>query len=213
VALPFEPLYFDNSFLEDPLQALEVENSGLPVSTFNLTDSFLGQVKSMENDLGKGFNEETQTWFPHKSVEDASVAGGNDTIAYGHLLSDEEQANGYVYINEEKVPFSKLTTERADELFLQDWGKATTDAEKWFKGDWKGLTEQNQLLATELVFNMGLGKVTEKGKGFPKFKQKAIDNNPDVLNEINRTYKKDGKNVRTGRGDKIREYIRELGKT
>lgn len=210
---PFEPLYFDNPFLKDPLQALEVENSGLPASTVNLTDSFLGIVKRMENDRGEGFNKETQTWSPHKSVEDASVAGGNDTIAYGHLLSNDEQANGYVYIGEDKVPFAELTTERADELFLQDWGKATTDAEKWFKGDWKGLTEQNQLLATELVFNMGLGKVTEKGKGFPKFKQKAIDNNPDVLNEINRTYKKNGKNVPTGRGDEIRRSLLELGKT
>ena len=206
--LPFEPLAYSTSMLQDPLESLEVQNSGIPFSAIDFKASFLELVKDMENDTQKGFNQETKTWSPHKSPEK-----GNDTIAFGHKLSDEEQANNYVYIGNEKVPFSELTTERANELFSQDWGKATTDAEKWFKDDWESLTQQNKLLATELIFNMGLTKVADKDKGFKNFKEKAINNNPDVLNEINRTYKKDGKNVRTGRGDKIRRRISELGKT
>ena len=113
--------------LQDPLESLEVQNSGIPFSAIDFEASFLEVVKDMENDTQKGFNQETKTWFPHESPEK-----GNDTIAFGHKLSDEEQANNYVYIGNEKVPFSELTTERANELFLQDWDKATTDAEKWF---------------------------------------------------------------------------------
>ena len=148
-----------------------------------LKASFFPTLKKIENDAKLGFNPKTKTWSPHDSVEK-----GRKTIAYGHKLSKEEEKGNYILLGDKKISFSGVTNEVAEALLDQDWSNATTDAEKWFGSNWDALTDQNKLLSTEIVFNLGLTKLKEPGKGFPKFMKHAINNDPRILDEISRVY-------------------------
>ena len=140
---------------------------------------FHSLIQDLENGRKKGWTGDY--WTPHDSVE-----GGNQTIAYGHKLSDDEQKGGYVNIEGEQVPFSELTEEKGQKLYHQDWGKSQTVAESWFGEDWSTLDENAKLYATELVFNMG-NSVTKGNTEYKKFKQKAVSGE-DYLSEIGRTF-------------------------
>ena len=170
------------------------------------TDNFMSLLKDMENSELKGFSNGTGTWNPHESKE-----GGTDTIAYGHKLLPEEQEGGYVMIGDEPVPFNQMTMERADELLNQDWSNAKIGAEQWMGKGWSNLSEENKTLATELVFNMGLAKVSKGEFAFKKFKAKALVNAPDTIDEIGRTYldKKTGKRLTVGRVKDIKKYYKK----
>ena len=140
---------------------------------------FHSLIQDLENGGKEGWTGEN--WAPHTSPE-----RGNDTIAYGHKLSDEEQKGGYVIIGEEKVPFAELTEEKGQELYHQDWANSETTASSWFGKDWETLDENTKLYATELVFNMG-NSVTKGNTEYKKFKQKAVSGE-DYLSEIGRTF-------------------------
>jgi len=170
--------------------------------------SFHSMIQNAENSIYNpqgGFDRKTKTWKPHKSPE-----GGNDTVAYGHKLTDEEQKNGYVVIENQKVLFDQLTNDLAKKLYMQDWENHTNTARKWFGVDWNKLNAGQQLIATELVFNMG-NKVTTGKTEYLQFKQKLLANDPTFIDQINRTYTDTTGNKRslTERTDPIKNWYKE----
>ena len=170
--------------------------------------SFHSMIQNAENsiyDPKGGFDRKTKTWKPHKSPE-----GGNDTVAYGHKLTDEEQNNGYVIIQNQKVLFDELNNDLAKKLYMQDWEKHTNTAREWFGQDWNKLNHGQQLIATELVFNMG-NKVTKGKTEYSQFKQKLLANDPTFIDQINRTYTNTKGNKRSliERTDPIKNWYKE----
>ena len=160
---------------------------------------FHSLIQDLENGRKEGWTGDY--WSPHVSPE-----RGNDTIAYGHKLSDEEQKGGYVNIGGEQVPFAELTEEKGQELYHQDWANSETTASSWFGEDWETLDDNAKLYATELVFNMG-NSVTKGNTEYKKFKQKAVSGE-DYLSEIGRTFVNgSGERVPlTTRVDKLRAW-------
>ena len=158
-------------------------------------------VQSLENKDKIGFNPVTKTWSPHESPE-----RGNDTIAYGHKLLDKERDGKFVILEGEKVPFTELTENKAQQLFKQDWSSAKNQAKVWFGKDWNKIDNVAKELATELVFNMG-PSVTKGKTEFSKFKRKAIAGQ-DYLSEINRTY--DGGKPLTNRTNSLKDWATSL---
>ena len=158
-------------------------------------------VQSLENAEKIGFNPNTKTWSPHTSPEK-----GNDTIAYGHKLLDKERDGNFVILEGEKVPFTELTENKAQQLFKQDWSSAKDQAKVWFGKDWNKIDNVAKELATELVFNIG-PSVTKGKTEFSKFKRKAIAGQ-DYLSEINRTY--DGGKPLTNRTNSLKDWATSL---
>ena len=158
-------------------------------------------VQSLENKNKIGFNPDTKTWSPHESPE-----RGNDTIAYGHKLLDKERDGKFVILEGEKVPFTELTENKAQQLFKQDWSSAKNQAKAWFGKDWNKIDNVAKELATELVFNIG-PSVTKGKTEFSKFKRKAIAGQ-DYLSEINRTY--DGGKPLTNRTNSLKDWANSL---
>jgi hypothetical protein len=169
-------------------------------------EDFKKLIKEKENPRRKGFDLKSKTWRPHKSAE-----GGTDTIGWGHKLTAEEQAGGYVIIGEEKVPFSELTEEKNNALFEQDWNNNTQLAANFIneKGDWNSLSEPQKLVSTELFFNMG-----PKAKQYKNFRDKLINQDKGFIEEINRTYTNPEGETRslTERTDPIKEWYRSQTK-
>jgi len=134
-------------------------------------------VKQAENGIRNGYDPKADTWSPHKSAE-----GGNDTVAYGHKLLNEEQSGQYVLIGNKKVKFNNLTTDMAHQLYEQDWKKHEAAAKQWLGDGWNNLNRGQQLIATELAFNV------KSYKNYDLFKSKVLNNDSSFINEINRTY-------------------------
>tara|TARA_B110000858_G_scaffold47108_1_gene54311 strand:+ start:323 stop:1201 length:879 start_codon:yes stop_codon:yes gene_type:complete len=176
-----------------------VDASNMNMNPWTNQGDFHSLIQDLENEKKEGWTG--NHWAPHNSVE-----GGNQTIAYGHKLSDVEQNGGYVNLGGEQVPFAELTEEKGQELYQQDWDKAETVAESWFDKDWDILDENAKLYATELVYNMG-DSVTKGNTEYKKFKQKAVSGE-DYLSEIGRTYvNKKGKRVPlTSRVNKLKTW-------
>jgi hypothetical protein len=173
--------------------------SNTSMNPYSTQVDFHSLIQDLENEKKEGWTG--NHWAPHTSPE-----GGNQTIAYGHKLSNEEQKGGYVNIGGEQVPFAELTEEKAQQLYQQDWDKSETVAENWFGKDWDILDENAKLYATELVYNMG-NSVTKGKTEYKKFKQKAIKGE-DYLSEIGRTYvNNEGKRVPlTSRVNKLKTW-------
>lgn len=191
--------------LGSPEELAAMEDIGAPVEApveAPATNTFEALIKEKENAARKGFDTESGTWTPHESAE-----GGTDTVAWGHKLTDPEQAGGYVVIGGEQVPFNELTEEKSNLLFKQDWANKTGDAAKFIneEGDWESLSESQKLITTELFYNMG-----NKAKQYKNFRTKVLAQDEDFINEIGRTYTNEDGEVRPllERTDDIKDWYK-----
>ena len=144
-----------------------------------LMNDYINFLNVQENDAKAGWNG--KRWMPHKSVEK-----GNDTIAYGHKITDKEIKN--------KRFKDGLTEQQAVQLLYEDITKHALGAkaivDKAYKpGTWMKLPIDVKLMFTELNYNPGLSK-------FPTFMKAVMSNNW------------------TGKPDSAdRQYTRKTGKT
>jgi len=174
-------------------------DAGTADSTNKLTE-FHSLMQNLENSKKEGWNG--KHWTPHKSAEE-----GNPTIAYGHKLTDAENAGNFVLIEGVEVPFADINEAKAQELYMQDFTEAEQIAQGWFGDDWDSLDPKAKNLASELVFNMG-SSVTQGKTEYKKFKRKAIEGK-GYLSEIGRTYKRKGKVIPlTQRVNALKKYAR-----
>jgi len=146
-------------------------------------DQFFSSMKEVENGIRAGYNEQTGLWKPHESVE-----GGTDTLGYGHKLTPREQKGGFVTIDGERVEIGDgLTDEQVERLFQQDIAKVERQLEKNIEG-YEDLPDKYQKVLINLGFNIGAGKVNNKG--WPKlFKAMKEGDDETVRKEMITSYK------------------------
>jgi len=177
----------------------EINEEGKDVE-INNNDKFYSLVKTLENSVKAGFDKKTNTWKPHKSLE-----GGRSTVAWGHKLTPEEAKGNYVMIGDTKVSLDTgLTNEQADALFKQDMDIAKTEAKKFIGEGFDGLSNKQQLLATELFYNLG----ANKARAYKNFKEKLLAGDESFINEIDRGFKDDKgqRQLLTDRTDPLKEW-------
>lgn len=143
--------------------------------------TFTKALAEVENGVRSGYNRRTQRWSPHKSAE-----GGNDTIAYGHKLTDAEVRSNSVMINGESVSLADgLTESQAKSLLKQDIEKHTEKVRGTIS-DFDQLPERYQQILVNIAFNVG--SVTEKG--WPKLlKAMRAGDDRTVRQEMITSYK------------------------
>ena len=100
---------------ENTVKEIELNNT--------ISEDVKNRIKINEND--KLFNDDTS-----KIVHD-SYEGGNQTIGYGHKLTDKERDSGYVY----GYKISTLTKEQAEDIFNKDLEIARADVDKLIDKD------------------------------------------------------------------------------
>lgn len=170
------------------------------------TQEFIDVIKKVE-----GHKEPS---FLHKMLGDAtsgykSPEDGKPMIGYGHKLTNKEIALGLT-IDGEHYEFKdiyNMSPIQAERLLRQDIRHAEKDAKSWFGKDWNRLSDIEQNAATELVFNMGLGKA----KKYSKFKKKILAKDKSWIDEINRTYKTPDGEIKslTNRTNQLKDYYKK----
>jgi hypothetical protein len=193
-------------FFEDKPQSITLDSDEVPIGNvgkevkIDNNDKFYSLVKTLENSVKAGFDKETNTWKPHKSLE-----GGRSTVAWGHKLTPEEAKGNYVMVGDTKVSLDTgLTNEQADALFKQDMDIAKTEAKKFIGEGFDNLSNKKQLLATELFYNLG----ANKARAYKNFKEKLLAGDESFINEIDRGYKDDKgeRQLLTDRTDPLKEW-------
>ena len=136
----------------------------------SLDISFFIELARQENGIRSGYDKITGRWRPHKSIE-----GGNDTIAYGHkLLDNEDFSDG-------------IDDFDAVDLLVRDFNKSwELTQDQWddnFHERFAKLPQKYKYVLTELAFNSGPLATGGRWK-WPKLAL-AIRNNDDqnVYNE------------------------------
>ena len=121
---------------------------------------FFNAIKGVENSVRHGFNKGAGVWSPHPSVE-----GGNDTLAFGHKLTNTERDSGIIYIDGKSYPFangdSLITEAVAERLLEQDLANART-AVSVVWGGYDALPWKYQKVLENLQFNASKTAVTPK---------------------------------------------------
>ena len=135
---------------------------------------FIEYVKLVENGGKAGFDGET--WFPHASPE-----GGNDTIAYGHKLKNDESWM--------KVGISDMDAENLLIADLQIAAEGASNVISEFgSGDFDALCQKCQEIFTDFVFNLGSNGLRK----FPKFVEATLDHNAEVMQQEYKRYYRNG---------------------
>lgn len=127
-----------------------VEEEGEEEEEVSQSSGLVDQLKQFENSVREGFDEQTQTWKPHTSVE-----GGRPTIAYGHKLTDEEIQAGVINVGGQPISIDQgLTEEQATALLEQDIAAAEAGARRVLPF-FDQLPPQAQQIAIQMAFQMG----------------------------------------------------------
>jgi len=178
-----------------------------PVGFDENVTNFNDAMKTAENGIKSGFNNDTGVWSPHKSPE-----GGEHTLAYGHKLSAKEVKQGYIEVDGENYSFregqNQITEDIADKIYQADKNKAVDKLTKNWKGFDK-LPQNMQQVLTNIQFNVK-GSVT--ATSWPKL-SKAIESGDTeaIKKEMLTSYKKAGSTEFTeleGRRDTIFNSIK-----
>lgn len=134
-------------------------------------EAFTDYLSSAENQAKAGFNAGAGVFTPYDS--DTGTAG-TDTVAYGHKLTAEERANGYINIDNNPVPYregeSQLTEQQAQRLLQQDM-KAHVPSVSGWKTDFDGLPGNVRRALIDTSFNMGKGFLNKNPTANAWFKQ------------------------------------------
>jgi GH24 family phage-related lysozyme (muramidase) len=109
-------------------------------------DNYIQKLKLYENARQIGYSD--GSWTPHDSLE-----GGTRTVGYGHKLGPYDDPNR-VYSEEE-----------VDSMLVSDVFNAYRSLRRHFRNskyDWNGLTDEDKVVLTELLYNTGNSKMLEK---------------------------------------------------
>ena len=133
---------------------------GTPPANFEIGNSqkqaaFVDYIATAENSTMAGYDTQAGTFVPYDS--DVGTQG-EDTIAYGHKLTPEEKANGYILIGGEAVPYkqgsSQLTDQLARHLLEQDLEKHVPSTSGW-KIPYDQLHPSAKRALVDTAYNMG----------------------------------------------------------
>ena len=135
------------------------------------SDEFLEYIKLAENEplLKKGTNA------VHRSPE-----GGNDTIGYGHKLTDAEKKAGKVY----GIPLKNINAENAEKILMMDLMKRDKALSARLGKQYEGLDQKQKEMLLDFEFNVG-----NVEKQFPNFTNAVISGDMEgALKEAKRYY-------------------------
>ena len=152
------------------------------------SDDFLNYIMDNENARLKV----TGTGMRHTSAE-----GGNDTIGFGHKLTDAEQKSGKVY----GLDIANMSVEDAKQIMMYDLSKhrdkAKRQLEKFQEAgkvskdrSWEDLSEVEQEMLTDFSYNNALHQ-------FPKFTDALVRQDEQGMQDQYKRYT--GKKELTGR--------------
>ncbi len=146
----------NNEILNDevPNQTVETKKDIIPKKKPAYGDGeFINYIKKVENDpLRLGLTKKVI----HKSAE-----GGNDTVAYGHKLTDKEKETGMVY----GYDINNLSKEQQNDILIRDLQKADKELTRVYGDAYLKLDKRKKQMLIDFQFNMGSGGV-EKFKNF-----------------------------------------------
>jgi len=131
---------------------------------------FFNYVAKTENGMNAGFDRVAGVYTPYKDAHGQSVG-------YGHFLTAEERANGYIMIGTDKVPFkpgqSQLTPERAMRLLKQDMKKNVPPTKDWAI-PFDAMHPSTQRGIMDLTYNLGKTGIKKSPKAYAAFKAGRI---------------------------------------
>jgi len=145
--------------------------TSLKENTQMFSDEFLEYIKLAENEplLKKGTNA------VHRSPE-----GGNDTIGYGHKLTDAEKKAGKVY----GIPLKNINAENAEKILMMDLMKRDKALSARLGKQYEGLDQKQKEMLLDFEFNVG-----NVEKQFPNFTNAVISGDMEgALKEAKRYY-------------------------
>ena len=149
------------------------ENTGNSQPEVYEDKEFLNYIKKVENsELLKGNKEK----IIHPSAE-----GGNDTLGFGHKLTDEEKKTGKVY----EYDINNLTNEQLDDILIRDLENAELELLNNYPEEYISLDKTKKQMLIDFQFNGGAGMVDK----FKNFRDGLFtgDNNK-IKNEYKRGY-------------------------
>ena len=138
-------------------------------------DAFIEYMKTVENaPLLAGDTSKLQ----HNSAE-----GGNDTVAFGHKLTDEEVSSGKVY----GYDYTNLSTDQANDIFNRDINKAHTVLIDKFGSKYTGLDNKRKQILIDFQYNLG------SLNAFPLFRDAVFENDTETMMKEYKRFFKDPK--------------------
>ena len=128
-------------------------------------------------------NNELRLGNKNKLVH-ASAEGGNDTVAYGHKLTDNEKETGMIY----GYKISELTKEQQDDILRRDLENAELELLNNYPEEYTSLDKRKKQMLIDFQFNGGSGMVDL----FEKFRTGLFEGDENkIRKEYKRGYYKD----------------------
>ena len=157
------------------------ENTAISQPEVYEDKEFLNYIKKVENNplrLGDKNN------IVHESAE-----GGNDTVAYGHKLTDEEKKTGMIY----EYDINNLNDEQMNDILIRDLEKAELELLNNYPEEYTSLDKTKKQMLIDFQFNGGAGMVDK----FEKFRDGLFTgNNSKIKTEYKRGYTDKNKNFK-----------------
>ena len=172
---------------------IKTEENSLPTIELNNTipEEVITRIKINEND---------KLFYKDKNLIHDSHEGGNQTIGYGHKLTDKEVKKGEVY----GYKLSTLTKEQAEDIFNRDLEIARADVDKLIDKDTTDPVAYGVLV--EMAHQIG-------GTNLPTFKKmlEAVNRKDykEASNQMLWNYK-DGKKTKTKWHSQTKERANKL---
>jgi len=131
---------------------------------------FLNYVKSAEND---------QLFKTGTGMIQESPEGGNDTVGYGHKLTDEEIASGKVY----GYDINNLNKNQANTILIRDLEEKNKILNNKLGTAYTDLDPKRKQMLLDIQFNV-IGGIDS----FPKFTEAVLDNDINTMQEEYKRY-------------------------
>lgn len=135
------------------------------------SEGFLNYIKKAEN--APLFLSGTNA-LPHKSAE-----GGNDTIGYGHKLTNEEIESGKVY----GYDINTLNKNQSNTILIRDLEEKDKILINKLGTEYTELDPRRKQMLLDIQFNV-IGGIDS----FPKFTEAVLDNDINTMQEEYKRY-------------------------
>jgi len=134
------------------------------------SEGFLNYVKSAEND---------QLFKTGTGMIQESPEGGNDTVGYGHKLTDEEIASGKVY----GYNINNLNKNQANTILIRDLEEKNKILNNKLGTAYTDLDPKRKQMLLDIQFN-----VRDGIDSFPKFTEAVLNNDTDTMKKQYKRY-------------------------
>ena len=150
----------ENNILPPPIEEEQILPKEKPLYAERAFVDYIEQVENPNLKYG----------MIHKSAE-----GGNDTIAFGHKLTDKEIKDNKVY----GYNLNELTEKNAKHILLLDLQKADEQLQEDYGEKYNKLDKKRKQMLIDFQYNMGSGGV----KKFKNFKEGLFSNDINKMKE------------------------------